>query len=134
MAAPKKKPAPPTAARAAATIAPVKVRVINTKGFAGDPPRLRRIGDVFTISGERWPEGHAKAGQIKAFSDKWMELVDPATPEVSISPADAARAAERQMNAGTARMDIHGSVIPDPAEDDRDEDDHVPTGAREVLG
>lgn len=123
----------PAPAPSVSTAERVKVRVINFMGFAGDPPRRRRIGDVFTISGERWPEGHAKAGALKEFAAKWMELVDPSTPERSMSPADAARAAERSMQAGTATMDIHGNVSPD--RDDEDSDAATaPTGHANVLG
>lgn len=51
------------------------VRVRATKVCYYDDKR-RRVGDVFTISDEK-----NKTGGLKEFSSKYMELVDPRTPE-----------------------------------------------------
>lgn len=42
----------------------------------------RHEGDVFTIDGKRYAPGHKKAGHIIAFSERWMEMVDPTTKNV----------------------------------------------------
>ncbi len=56
----------------------IKVRALKT-GFTLNHERVRE-GDVFTIPGDRFPKGHAKAGELIYFSTKWMEMVDAKTP------------------------------------------------------
>jgi hypothetical protein len=74
------------------------VRVMATAIGYYDHTR-RRIGDVFNISAKRYPavyprlyadggkphpeagEPHPKAGDLIDFSDRWMQLVNAATPE-----------------------------------------------------
>lgn len=54
---------------------PIKVRATNP-GLYG---KYREPGEEFVISGEKYPADYAdkaKAGKVKAFSDRWMELVD----------------------------------------------------------
>lgn len=57
-----------------------RIKVQATKVCYYDDKR-RRIGDVFSISNEQFPAGHARAGQVKEFSSKYMDIVDVRTPE-----------------------------------------------------
>lgn len=72
---------------------PIKVRA-TALGYYDD--QRRRIGDVFTISparhADRFPatldgkkhpkagQANPRAGELKEFSEKWMEFVDASTP------------------------------------------------------
>lgn len=38
--------------------------------------KRRAVGEVFDINDAKFPKGHAKEGQVMAFSEKWMEKVD----------------------------------------------------------
>lgn len=52
------------------------VKVMATQSGYYDHAR-RHVGDVFRISGKRWPADHpTKAGQLTDFSDRWMVLAD----------------------------------------------------------
>ena len=85
---------------------------VKVKGFGdgqcGYYGHVRRFnGDVFEIEDEpRHPEGHPNAGRPVAFSDRWMEAVDPETPVNQPSNvktrAAARRAAQRPVGAPEA--------------------------------
>jgi hypothetical protein len=77
----------------------VGIRVRATQlGYYGHT--RQRIDDVFTIAGTVnpavYPEGHKqagkphrRAGEFTDFSRRWMERVDPSTPEKTTTPNEA---------------------------------------------
>lgn len=66
---------------------PIKVRAKQMGYF--DHIR-RRVGDVFTIPADRHPADHkTKPGELIHFSSRWMEVVDPRTPERITTPNQA---------------------------------------------
>jgi hypothetical protein len=90
-----KGPAQP--ARAAAPASRIKVRATQP-GYYGDA--RRREGDVFFIDGAVYPRDHEKAGQVMAFSDKWMERVDDSVPERTTTSAEALQAEHDRILGG----------------------------------
>lgn len=97
---------------------PIKVRATRL-GYYND--ERKRIGDVFTISGDRFTSGK-KVGKLKEFSDVWMEHVDPNVPERTTT-------AQVALNRETHRVaqEKAGSHKPE------DNGGTGPTGTGEVL-
>lgn len=95
----------PTRPRAAAG-AGIKVRATQA-GYAGDA--RRRVGDVFTIP------------SMDVFSEHWMELVDPETPERITTGADHLRQQHDQLLADRHQGGQHVGA-------------DNPTGATDVFG
>lgn len=119
----------PTKTAPAKPAAPVRYKRVKVRATAPGyyDEKYYRIGDVFTIDGTpRAPleadapkEAKARAkqreGKPAAFSDKWMELVDPRTPEQITSH----NAALRQQHDETqqARGASGGPPIDNPTGD-----------------
>lgn len=74
------------------------IKVRATKVCYYDNMR-RRIGDVFTISDEKFPSG-PRQGQVKEFSSKYMELVDARTPEKITTGAEVLKQAHDEILGG----------------------------------
>lgn len=108
----------------------VKVRATATGYYAH---LRRRPGDVFSIDATPLEKDLKvggkvrKAGEIAAFSDRWMELVDSKTPESISTANDEIRRQHDEVLASRAA----GQVIPDRPDD---VDDSVPTGEHNPLG
>jgi len=102
---------PAAAAQATAAaqprIKPIRVRA-TTDGFYANI--YRRTGDVFTIEGETH------------FSTRWMEKVDPRTPEKVTGAQEALGREQEQLRREAAGVEA-ASVGPD-----------VPTGTGDPLG
>jgi hypothetical protein len=78
-------PAPKTA---------IRVRAIQM-GYYGD--MRRRVGDVFTITDEA------------LFSKRWMERVDPATPETMTTSGEALKRVHADIRSGKSPL---GVIVP----------------------
>jgi len=103
-----------------AEAARIKVEAVQVGYY--DHKRLR-IGDVFTIDGTRFPEGHKQAGEIQAFSKRWMKLADPSAPESTTTPNQAIRREHDAILSGATP-----NVVPDNVPD------NLPVGTANPLG
>lgn len=126
-----------TVAQAPTPANALKVRATQTGYY--DHIR-RRPGDVFFIDGARLEEDvtaieHAtgervvtrKKGTIAAFSDKWMEIVDPKTPESVSTANDAIRQQHDELLA--SRYAAGQLTGPDNVADDIVDDHSNPLGS-----
>lgn len=102
------------------------VKVRATKVCYYDDKR-RRIGDVFTISGEKFATG-PRAGQLKEFSSKYMVVVDSRTPERITTGAEVLKQQHDEI-LGSRAADADPNFAPralgtgdDPAINEEDED------------
>jgi hypothetical protein len=129
---------PPARPPAPDTTAPVRVEALTTVYY---DDKLRRPGDVFTISGRKNPKG-----ELAEFSHRAMRLVDSHTPEsITGSQAfinrehddiragrEAARVADASGGA-SARM-VPGEHRPQATVPGRHRDEPVATGSSDPLG
>lgn len=97
------RPAAPAPAPAAPR--PTRIKVRATKlGYYGE--RRRRPGDVFVIDTEQH------------FSKRWMETVDPSTPERSTSPSEALRREHANLTTGRTPTLQKNAADLEPDEED----------------
>lgn len=117
---------------------PARIKVQATQMGYFDHIR-RRAGDVFTIPGDTYEEDQVvtdattgrdrtmhRAGEVQAFSTRWMRRVSGSTPErITTGKEDLARQHDELLS---SKM---GGTRPEPDGGTRSDD---PTGAGNVIG